>query len=86
LGLGDKESRTSFTHVNVLGYKNVMKIHSGGNHSWVVLDDLVPVRDHYIPPSPCKKDTTTKNSMVSPAKPTSRGVSRDRKSATSPFV
>jgi hypothetical protein len=25
---------------------------AGGNHSWVVIDDIIPVREHYRPPSP----------------------------------
>jgi len=52
LGLNDKESRTSFTHVADLGAKNVYKIFGGGNHSWVVIDDILPVRENYRPPSP----------------------------------
>ncbi len=51
-GLNDKESRTQFTHVISLGAKNIYKIFAGGNHSWVVIDDIMPIREHYEPPSP----------------------------------
>ena len=44
-GLNDKESRTQYTHVANLGCKNVYKVFAGGNHSWVVIDDVVPVRE-----------------------------------------
>lgn len=52
LGLNDKESRTQFTHVDNLGAKNAYKVFAGGNHSWVVIDDILPVRENYRPPSP----------------------------------
>ena len=35
-----------------IGAKNVYKIFAGGNHSWVIIDDIVPVRKRYRPPSP----------------------------------
>ena len=35
-----------------IGAKNVYKIFAGGNHSWVIIDDIVPVRKKYRPPSP----------------------------------
>lgn len=52
LGLNDKDPRTSFTHVANLGPKNIYKVFAGGNHSWVVIDDIIPVRESYRPPSP----------------------------------
>jgi len=51
-GLNDKESRTQFTHVANLGAKNIYRIFAGGNHSWVVIDDIVPINEKYTPPSP----------------------------------
>ena len=51
-GLNDKESRTSFHHVANIGAKNVYRIFAGGNHSWVVIDDIIPIRRKYRPPSP----------------------------------
>jgi alpha-tubulin suppressor-like RCC1 family protein len=48
LGLGDKESKTSFTFVQAFSKKNISKIFAGGNHSWIVLDDVMPTRDNYI--------------------------------------
>jgi len=58
-GLNDKEARTQFTHVAHLGGKNVFRIFAGGNHSWVVVDDVLPVRDNYRPPSPVGHDDTS---------------------------
>lgn len=52
LGLNDKESRTSFHHIANIGAKNVYRIFAGGNHSWVVIDDIIPIRRKYRPPSP----------------------------------
>lgn len=45
LGLGDKESKTSMTFVQSFSRKNISNIFAGGNHSWVVLDEMMPVRD-----------------------------------------
>lgn len=35
-----------------LGPRNIYKVFAGGNHSWVVLDDIIPVREKYRAPSP----------------------------------
>jgi hypothetical protein len=35
-----------------LGAKNIYKMFAGGNHSWVVVDDIMPEREMYRPPSP----------------------------------
>jgi alpha-tubulin suppressor-like RCC1 family protein len=43
LGLGDKESKTQFTYVQSFANKNITSIFAGGNHSWVVIDDAVPI-------------------------------------------
>jgi S-formylglutathione hydrolase FrmB len=51
-GLNDRESRTAFQHVANIGAKNVYRIFAGGNHSWVVIDDIVPMKRKYRPPSP----------------------------------
>ena len=52
LGQGDKEARTGFVHVAALGGKNVWKVFAGGNHSFLVLDEDIPVHKMYRPPSP----------------------------------
>lgn len=46
-----------------MGNKNISKIFAGGNHSWVVLDTLVPVRDKWSIPSPLKSQNNLDNSM-----------------------
>jgi len=38
-----------------LGPRKIYKIFAGGNHSWVLLDDIIPVREKYRPPSPIKE-------------------------------
>jgi hypothetical protein len=67
-GLNDKESRTSFTHIAELGPKNIYKIFAGGNHSWVVIDDIMPLRENYRPPSPVMNSNfnITSPSQLSP--------------------
>ncbi len=35
-----------------IGDKNVYRIFAGGNHSWVVIDDVIPRRTHFRTPSP----------------------------------
>ena len=35
-----------------VGSKNVYRIFAGGNHSWVVVDDVIPMRSNYKTPSP----------------------------------
>jgi len=52
LGLNDKDSRTSYNYVTHIGAKNVYRIFAGGNHSWVVIDDIMPVRQRHRAPSP----------------------------------
>jgi hypothetical protein len=53
LGLSEqKKVQSQFMHVAALGPRNIYKIFAGGNHSWVVLDDIIPVREKYRPPSP----------------------------------
>jgi alpha-tubulin suppressor-like RCC1 family protein len=47
LGLGSVESKTHFTLVESIGDKNIDKIYAGGNHSWVCLNDIDPVRSNY---------------------------------------
>jgi len=52
-GLGDDlESKTAFTHVAALGARQIQAVFAGGSHSWVVIDEHMPVREAYRPPSP----------------------------------
>ena len=60
LGLGDTDTRTGFTHLQSLADKNVYRIFAGGNHSWVLLDEIVPMRKNPRPPSPLDCDKTNK--------------------------
>lgn len=41
-----------------VGNKNVYRIFAGGNHSWVVIDDVIPTRKNYRTPSPVPNLTT----------------------------
>lgn len=54
LGLGKDhlEAKSQFQHVAQLGPRKIYRIFAGGNHSWVVLDDIIPVREKYRAPSP----------------------------------
>jgi hypothetical protein len=54
LGLGDEESKISFTFVISLGGYNISGIYAGGNHSWITIDDGQPYLEDYSPPSPLK--------------------------------
>lgn len=45
-----------------LGGYNIKGIFSGGDHSWVVINDGEPYISQYRPPSPLK---TSDNSMIS---------------------
>jgi alpha-tubulin suppressor-like RCC1 family protein len=59
LGLGEKESRTQFTHVHSVGNKNITKLFAGGCHSWVVLDSIVPIKEDYRYPSPTGRENAS---------------------------
>lgn len=58
----DNESRTAFQYVASVGEKNVYRIFAGGDHSWVVIDDIIPVRNSYRVPSPVPNYTTGQQS------------------------
>ena len=62
LGTGDKESKTFFCYVQSFGNKNISQIYAGGNHSWVVLDTVMPTRDKWNPPSPLKNNNDASRS------------------------
>jgi hypothetical protein len=49
-----------------LGGKNVYRIFAGGNHSWVVIDDVIPVKDNYRPPSPVGNAESVSPLQMSP--------------------
>lgn len=55
LGLGQTESKTGFTLLDNFGPKNAQRIFAGGSHSWILIDDIIPIVDHYQRPSPLKK-------------------------------
>lgn len=48
----DFEIKNQFHHVFSLAPRNVQRVFAGGNHSWVVLDDMIPVKERYRAPSP----------------------------------
>jgi len=72
------EVHAMFQHVVSLGPRNIYKVFAGGNHSWVVLDDIIPVREKYRPPSPLPERAPSLS--LSPTR--SRSKSRSGKSAT----
>jgi alpha-tubulin suppressor-like RCC1 family protein len=56
LGMGDTDSKSAFTLLRSLSDKNVYRIFCGGNHTWVLLDEFIPTRKNYRPPSPLEGD------------------------------
>lgn len=52
LGLGDTESRNGFTLLSSMADKNAYRIFAGGNHTWILLDEFIPMRRNFRPPSP----------------------------------
>ena len=52
LGLGDTETRSTFTWLRSLADKNVHRVFAGGNHSWVLIDEFMPIRLKVRAPSP----------------------------------
>jgi len=59
LGLGDFETRSTFTWVRSLADKNVHRIFCGGNHTWVLLDEFLPIRNNARAPSPLREEEKT---------------------------
>lgn len=68
LGLGDTEMRTSFQHLRTLADKNIYRIFAGGNHSWVLLDEIIPMRNNVRPPSPLYGERVPSPKNKSPQK------------------
>ena len=68
LGLGDTETRKGFTHLRSLADKNVYRIFAGGNHSWILLDEIIPMRNAQRPPSPLYGDRILLENEKSPKK------------------
>lgn len=52
LGLGDCEARNSFTYLRSLADKNVYRLFCGGNHTWALIDEFMPMRVRPRVPSP----------------------------------
>lgn len=47
MGHGSTEAKTQFTLVESIGDKNIDRIFAGGSHSWIILNDIDPVRNNY---------------------------------------
>ena len=75
LGLGDTETQTGFQHLRTLADKNVYRIFAGGNHSWVLLDEIIPMRTNTRPPSPLFGNRTQSPTARSPRKDPATGIS-----------
>ena len=56
LGMGDTDIRSGFSLLKSLADKNVYRIFTGGNHTWVLLDEFIPIRKNFRPPSPLEGD------------------------------
>lgn len=80
LGIGDEESKTSFTWVRVLGGKNITSIYAGGHHTWCVIDsDNKHIAD-YNPPSPLRMSLINSPLNMTQAKMQGRGDNSDDQS------
>jgi hypothetical protein len=55
-----------------LGNKNISKIFAGGNHSWIVIDDIVPLKENYRPPSPIMELENRRSASNTPLKSTGK--------------
>ena len=83
LGLGDTEMRTGFTHLRTLADKNIYRVFAGGNHSWVLLDEIIPMRNNMRPPSPLYGERIQLDGVKnrSPQKETQNGISLTNQAA-----
>jgi alpha-tubulin suppressor-like RCC1 family protein len=52
LGVGDEQSRTTFTHVSSLAGSNISRVFAGGSHTWALIDSDQPMVINYEAPSP----------------------------------
>jgi alpha-tubulin suppressor-like RCC1 family protein len=50
LGLGDTSSKTRFTYVPFIKDKNIYKVFAGGNHTWLVIDEVQIIRENWVSP------------------------------------
>ena len=48
--------RNGFQHLRTLADKNIYRLFAGGNHSWVLLDEIIPMRASVRSPSPLHGD------------------------------
>lgn len=62
----DLESRTAFQYVASVGDKNVYRIFAGGDHSWVVVDDIIPRKVNFRAPSPVPNYTAASSKAERP--------------------
>ena len=72
--MGDTDIRSGFTLLKSLADKNVYRIFTGGNHTWVLLDEFIPVRKNFRPPSPLEGDKFKLSQLQNKTK---RTLSRD---------
>ena len=61
--------RKQFTLLTQLLDKNIYRLFAGGNHSWILLDEIIPVKKNHRPSSPLASDKALLNGQeISPAK------------------
>jgi hypothetical protein len=73
LGMGDTEMRSGFTILRSVQEKNVYRIFTGGNHTWILLDEFIPQRKNVRLPSPLEGE---KFKLLNHGKPKPRKTSR----------
>jgi len=52
LGLGHSKAKTSFTYINCFAGLNVQKFAAGGNHTWFMIDEFMPLKMKFQMPEP----------------------------------
>jgi len=79
LGLGDTETRNNFTHLRSLADKNVYRLFCGGNHTWALIDEFMPMRVRPRVPSPLLGDIEEIKKAITVEQPTAPKTSEKAK-------
>jgi hypothetical protein len=80
LGIGDEDSKTSFTWVKLLAGKNITSIYAGGHHTWFVIDSDNKHIPDYTPPSPLRTSLLNSPLNLTQTKMPGRGDHSDEHS------
>ena len=73
--MGDTEMRSGFTLLRSVSDKNAYRIFTGGNHTWILLDEFIPQRKNARLPSPLEGERVK---LFNHGKPKKRKTSNER--------